>query len=473
MGWVVLSLRLCAVIALAVAGCYRPDIARCYLACADNDACPDGLVCNASGVCASSLADNCTDVPGDAGSDADAQIVMTTVKVEVLGPTGAPQNDVRVVFSTPAGDMISEARTDVTGIATSDVPVGSSATIIRINGSNYNATTYTDLWDRAHVVSKFTPTVGERAITLNWAAPATGNVVYYFVYSTCNSSPVNTTTLTFGLDISNNCPKYDLVIIGKTNAGTAVRILTAENLDSSTSMQAFTQSQWKVMNSSDAIDINLMGVPNGMNEVQISPYLTPALAYTTPIVTSAVPMAGNVGPLAFPREIDATIALVSSAMIAMDVRTQLYVERLPPMTTAYNRDMAMRKFPWLGPATLDLPTKTLSWPIDVPPGVVPPPIAMVKLSFRRGAANHDWHVISRGSHVTQTGSMGSFVLPEIPGDNPFEPLDGDTNVDEEVIYLGATPGTEDALRAGIQSHEATLDIFGIPGLTYVFRATAE
>lgn len=134
MGWVVLSLRLCAVIALAVAGCYRPDIGRCYLACADNDACPDGLVCNASGVCASSLADNCTDVPGDAGSDADAQIVMTTVKVEVLGPTGAPQNDVRVVFSTPAGDMISEARTDVTGIATSDVPVGSSATIIRING---------------------------------------------------------------------------------------------------------------------------------------------------------------------------------------------------------------------------------------------------------------------------------------------------------------------------------------------------
>ncbi len=473
MGRVVLSLRLCAVIAIAVVGCYRPNIERCFLACAENDACPDGLVCNPNGICASSLTDNCSDVPGnDAGSDADAPM-MTTVTIEVLGPTGAPQNDIRVLFSTPTGGMISEARTDVTGTVVESVPVGSTATIVRINGANYNATTYTDLWEGAHVVSKFGPTIGERAITVNWQAPTSGGVVFYFPYTTCNSPLINTTNLTVGLNISNNCPRYDLFLIGKNNSGTAVRIITAENLDASTAVQNFTQAQWKVINANDALDVNLTNAPNGMNQVEVSPYLTPSLAYSTPIVTSPLPPSGIAGMLAFPREMNATVAVASTSMT--DVRTQVYVERLPPNTTVFARDLAMRKFPWLGPSAFDIPTKTVSWPIETPANTtfVSPAVVMTKLSFRRDTAAHDWHIIGRGSHVTQNATMGSFVLPEIPGDNPFEPRDGDLNFAEKVIYLGTTPGAEDALRARIQSHDAALDIFGIPGVTYVFRATAE
>jgi hypothetical protein len=51
-------------IALALAGCYQPSVKACQYACASSGACPEGLVCSASGnMCVANRNDTC--VPGD------------------------------------------------------------------------------------------------------------------------------------------------------------------------------------------------------------------------------------------------------------------------------------------------------------------------------------------------------------------------------------------------------------------------
>jgi hypothetical protein len=54
----------------AAAGCYRPSIEPCKLACSSAGTCPGDLVCTPGGMCAASMADTCS---GDGGALADAR----------------------------------------------------------------------------------------------------------------------------------------------------------------------------------------------------------------------------------------------------------------------------------------------------------------------------------------------------------------------------------------------------------------
>jgi hypothetical protein len=416
----------------------------------------------------------CSDTPmDDAGADSQPPM-LTTITIDVLAPNGTGQNDIRIVFSTPGGDLIEEIRTPPNGrVVVDDIPVGSTATIFRLAGSNYAATTYLDLWEDAHIVSRFARDNDARLVTVNWQAPnPTPPSTFYYIYTTCLTGEQTTSNLTTELSISNNCPRFDLTLIAKSAAMVPLSSVTVADQTGITPIN-ITTGMWNGFDAGDMFDANVINTAGNVT-MQLSPYVTPAHAYSTAIATAAVPAGGDVPALPFPSENGAAVALSSSTTIGNDFYQQMYVERVAVGTSTYELDMATRKFGWINEAVLDIPTRTMSWRIVVTPGMgtTQPMIAYARVSFRRGVDSHAWHIFGRGDRVTATTTMGTFVLPDIPGDNPFEPVVGDVGVTDEISIFSVTPGFADRVRARLESHDTSLDIFGIDGLTYVHRATA-
>jgi hypothetical protein len=464
-------MRSYAVVALALASCYSPDVTRCHLTCASNGACPSGLACNAQGLCADSPSDNCT-ASDDAAVDTMSP-AMTTVKIHVINPAGNVIVGANVVFSTPEGELLHEVETDESGKVVAEVPVGSTATVIRIDGTNHYASTYLDLWEVAAIVSRFAEPTGEKEVELTWPAPTGANATAYFPYTTCLTSSQNTSALTTAIKISNHCDSYDLTLIAKTSAGLPVRLITLAGRNPIDSPIALTQAQWETIDANDTIATRVMNGPIGTMSVRLSPYRTEELALdSTALVEVDAAPSGDAGMLPFPRQLRPVIAVASRALGGgLGFRTQLYVERLPSYASTVVVDLAMRKFPYLDNARTDIPTKTLGWALS-PATVVPPSIVIADLTILRGADTHSWHIIAPGDGITQTTTTGTLVLPDIPGDRAFEPLPSDT-ITDKVMYLGLPPGTENAVRGRIESHEQRLDIFGISDVSYVFRAVAD
>jgi hypothetical protein len=425
-------------------------------------------------MCASTASTMCSDMPTD-DADVDSQPPdLTTITIDVLAPDRTGQNDIRIVFSSPDGEFIEETRTPPSGhVVVDDIPVGSTATIYRLAGSNYAATTYLDLWEDAHIVSRFAPDNGARIVTVNWQAPnPSPPSLFYYLYTTCFNGEQTTTNLTMDVIVSDNCPRFDLTLIAKNASMVPIASVSVADVNGLTPIN-IASSTWNAFESGDMFDANVMNTTGNVT-MQLSPYVTPAHAYSTSIATATVPAGGDVPVLPFPSDVGAAVALHSSTTIGNDFYQQLYVERVPVGTTTYERDMATRKFGWINEAALDLPTRTLTWRIVVTPGMgtTQPMIAYARVSFRRGVDSHVWHIFGRGERVTASTTMGTFVLPDIPGDNPFEPVVGDNGLSDEISYFSVTPGLADRVRARLESHETSLDIFGIDGLTYVHRATA-
>ncbi len=472
MGRLVLTRAALVAVAL-LAGCYRPEVDSCFLRCGNNNACPDGLECNAQGVCATSQSTVCDELPGDA----DSQVpTLTRITLDVLGSDNLGQNDVRVLFSTPSGEMIADLRTPPTGhLVVDDIPIGSSVTIIRPTGGSYNATTHLDLWQDAHIVSRFSPGPGDaRTVSINWQAPplAPANSSYV-VYTTCFTSEQTTSNLTLNLLLSTACKRFDVVVIAKNIAMEPLFWTAAANVDGDDAI-SFVSTTWRSFEGGDTIEANFMNTA-GIAEMQVSGYLTPAYAYTTPLAKAIVPMGGGFVMARFPAGLGATIATTSSLANGTDSYEQLDVERLPVGTTSYERDFGARQFPWIRNARFDALSRTLTWNVLVTSGssFVQPTVVYARIGLRRGNDSHEWRIFARGDRITASSTVGSFVFPEIPGDHPFEPIATDTNFIDAITYFGVTPGREDVFRGRIEGHDVRLDMFGIDGLTYIHRATAD
>ncbi|MFN0251054.1 MAG: hypothetical protein ACKV2T_29535 [Kofleriaceae bacterium] len=455
---------------VASSGCYRPDVGSCFLRCGANNTCPDGLACNPQGICASTQSTTCGGDLLDAGMDMTVP-VLTTITLDVVDPDGAGQGGVDVIFSSPTGEVLETARTPTNGrLVVDGIPVGSMATIVRPTAVGVNATTHLDLWPDAHIVSRFATALGtSRFVTVNWQLPPNPPpTLFYFVYSTCFGGEQNTTNLTLDLAITTACPRLDVIVIAKNATLVPVFSASVANIDSGP--VTITQSNWNAIAAGETIDVNLTNLAISAR-LELSGYVTPAYAYSTKMFDTTVGLDG-VATLPFPSELGATAAVTARTTLGTDLVEQLYVERLPPGTTSFERDMGTRQFPWITDARLDLASKTLSWSVSNTNIVTQPAIASVRLSFRRNMDTHTWRIFGRGDRITSNTVGGKFALPELPGDNAFEPVAGDTNIGGEVMYFGLTPGLEDEVRGRLESHESRLDIFGIDGLNYIHRTTA-
>jgi len=75
-------------IALALAGCYSPELAECAVACSAEADCGDGQTCNAEGLCASAgvscRASGDAAVTADAPVEPDAPPPQTTLRIHVM-----------------------------------------------------------------------------------------------------------------------------------------------------------------------------------------------------------------------------------------------------------------------------------------------------------------------------------------------------------------------------------------------------
>ncbi|MGE0399606.1 MAG: hypothetical protein AB7T06_23020 [Kofleriaceae bacterium] len=463
-------MRALVAIAFVMTGCYRPDVAPCFLACGANQSCPDGLSCNGQGMCASAASEMCSDMPmNDSGMDSTPP-VLTNVMFDVIDSDGAGQNDVRIVFSTPGGVFIKEARTLPNGhVAVSDVPVGSSATIIRVVGTRVTATTYLDLWPDARIVSRLGPNTTQRMLAVSWSSPAAG-VTNYDVYASC-AAPINTNATTLALSISNNCPTADVIVIAR-DATAPVRIATIAGVAPSVGDFNIGAAMWRTFGSDDDIAASLTNVRSS-HQVRLSGFITNGLGASGAISEAIAAPNGNLPSLFFPTELSARVEIYSTTQTPRFFQ-QFYFETIPPDTLTYQRDMGPITFPWIDfTDPFDVSSNAITWPITTPSGpIAQPSIVFAKLSFSRGGDTHTWRIIGPGNRITTTPTMGSFELPDIPGDNPFEPTTTDTSFNEEMGYLRVTPGMENAVRERIESREQSLDIFGIPGLTYVMKAWA-
>jgi hypothetical protein len=452
-------------------GCYRPEVARCNLLCADNDACPDGLACNMNGVCASSPSDTCDDVPIDDGSMDTIDTpppAMSTVTIDVLALDNAPLVGVPVLFTTTTGVMIDQINTDDMGRVVTTIPTGSAATILR----DPNASTYLDLWPDAHITSRFSEPTNGNSVGIVWSSQG-GGATSYSTYGSCFTNLQNTTLVSTSINIPVRCATADLFVIALNSSNLMVSAAGAANVANTSGTTSITNSSWGPIGT---IDIDLMNPPNGTNEIKLSPYLTPKLAYTTSIASPSVPSDGKVGLVSYPTQFGVTMEISNSTMLGTgDTTRQLFVERMPAQTTAYAKNLRTIQFPVAGKATLDAATGTMSWAF-IDPGIAPtavPTIAFAKISFRRSGMPHEWHVIGRADHITRLQNQASFQLPMLPGNPDFVPTVSGITLLNESMYIFRTNATsEDAVRATIESHEDNLDLFDVPGLTSILRTVA-
>lgn len=469
-------MRALVALALAIAGCYRPDIGSCFLVCGANNTCPDGLVCNGQGLCAGAVDDLCADPPGNDAATTDSPIgTPTTITVDVVAPDGSPMQGVQVVFSSPEGAPLAEMLTANDGrVVAMEIPTGSAVTIIRVAAGTHEATTHTDLWEDAHIVSRFRASQGTRTLNVSWSDAPVGGLTY-FPFHTCFSGSFNTTNLTWTAPVSANCDRVDIVVIARDSSNFNRYVTSVADVPvSDVTNVTIPAGTWAIVQGgTDGHDLEFENLPVGMHSLQLSGYQTPDLAYTTKFTEANIGLTGEVGLVRYPTAIPAVLAVNMTFMPVAEYYQQLYVERLPQTVTIHTIDMATRKFPWMNDATLDPVAKTVTVPVLSPAAsYAQPSIIYTKLGFSRAGVSQAWHIISPGSRYTSNATTGSLTLPEIPGDNAFEPdVDADSPT-EELILLAVPPAATNAVRERLESRESTLPLFGIPGVSYILRATA-
>lgn len=91
--------------ALVTGGCYQPALDACRYACAANGACPDGLACNAQGMCAASATATCSPVQDGAG-DASIDSACGWPRISNVDPCAVNADMSVMPMTVVAGDRL-------------------------------------------------------------------------------------------------------------------------------------------------------------------------------------------------------------------------------------------------------------------------------------------------------------------------------------------------------------------------------
>jgi hypothetical protein len=422
-----------AILLLALAGCYQRDVANCAVSCATSNDCPSGLACTAVGRCAASATDSCggdTDAPAD-----DGPIVPGIVQVLVLDDRGLPATGVRVIASAFAdGAAFDEATTLADGTATLEVSGEADITAVVTNGVGSQLTTIRAIAPGASVTfgrRRNEPATVTR--TISWTTDPSATT--YFINTSCGidksvtaqAGGTNSTTIQLPAFCAND---FDVMVVFGNAAFQTFSQFAGNNagnvlLDDGFTSFALTEANFSQLpSSSEVSNINFTGT---------SIFRTSDPAFGP---GSLGPVAGGGGGgtanLQFPSNGSVGRELVLTLGRNGDEFEQLQqvVERIPAQG-AYNLAVEPQLLPWISSnPTVDLAARLVTW-IEIPGGATARTngdLIAVELNYERGSADFRWRIIMPPTLKQSFGRVGGFqlALPDLPGDEVFEPQAGDT-----------------------------------------------
>lgn len=460
------------VLIVAAAGCYRPGIQPCELACSANRECPDGLTCNGQNACAMTSTAMCNELPIDAPMGDGA---ASRVTIEVRDERGGPLTAALVVFADSAGAQIAEMPTGPDGKATVDLPPGGSATVIRTvqrkgtaGGMDLHASTYLDLWPGAHIISQAELDERTRAVTVQLSPPTGTNT--FHVYTSCTGF-VMATTPVVTVEVPLRCPMFDAFVIATnpTNPNVSFSAVVPAQTGPSVAMPSNTFKAWS--NASGA----LLGLPGNAagRTLNLVPWATPALAAPNRPLAVVTPTAsGSTGGFMFPIEagIQTQLVVTHQPVPGAPGFTQVVADRFPALTTALNRDYNSTLLQWAGRPTFDIGSRRMSWPFVMPTTTTPtsPTFFAANVTY-----NHDpnmgviWRIVGDASRITTSGTTQSITYPDVPGMRAFEPIAADVAASPVITLFGTEPAAERDLRQLLEPEGADFGYFKIPTLRHL------
>ena len=453
--------------AVSLAGCYSPSLDACALACAANQACPDGLAGNAQGLCAASATDSC-DPMSDGSVDTPENPRRMTV--EVLDRGGSPQPGVTVLFSDVQGATVAEVVTDAQGLAQADMEPGGMATLVRVTGSaqrTHSGVTFLDLPPAAHIyVQLEKESGGSRTVNVVWT-PLSG-MHQYQVLTSCGSTdtvyPGGTAEATLTLPLL--CTEVDVVVTARVTQAERPFVAIAR-AQSSTEILV---DAWAPV---DDLTARVLQPPTDQAiKTRVNWQLTPTLAGVSGL------RAGSYG---------ATTGVITGLITRDDVRaaiqldlspndpqyadvTQSYVELLPAGAVSHDLDLAGRLVEHVIAPQYIPDMRRVRWS-PMSPGVTPgaPDVVELSLMLTRDAVNFaSWKIVAPTSAVRTdaSASMRFIELPQISTTHAFQPELNDTLLNGAISLYGVPDVARRAFlaRLGIRGTS-------IPGLDYISTTT--
>jgi len=453
---------------LAAAGCYSPSLQPCQLACANN-ACPDGLSCNAQNLCAMTPTATCADLPFDAPVDGTG---ANNVTIEVRDRMGGPLAAALVVFADAAGAQIAEVPTGLDGLAMAALPAGGSATVIRtINrmgtGSDLNVTTFLDLWPGAHVITQAEIDQRVRTVSVTFNAPT--STAQFRVYTSCTDMRSGTSPVLMA--VPERCPVFDVFVTAApaTNpTPTHAAFLAAQ----SGSIVNLPLSAFQTV---DMRSGTLTGMPMNATTLAYSlgGWVTPTLpSPAAPFSTPAIGVGSLVGPAMVPRGSGVATQLTLSHQPGGSGPTlrQVVHDRFASTVANLDRNYTGAVLPWLGNPTFAVTTRKLSWAPVAPTGITagaPSFFAAVAQYSRDANSGVIWRVVGAASRITTIGAQQEITFPNVPGDRTFEPIPTDTVTLDAISLFQVEPQAEHDMIQILEPSGPDIGYFKIPTLRHL------
>lgn len=376
------------------------------------------------------------DVDTDGGPDPDGPPVTGTIHVVARDARGLPASGVRVIaMSSVDGAAIADTTTLADGTVDLDEVTGpADVTVVVTNGVGSKLTTVRS------VAPKTTVTFGRRrtevpsvARTITW--PTNASAPNYFIYTSCSPTPTQvaavngnaTQSTTINLDPT-CADSFDVMVVfidGAFQQSSLFSLANTGNVTLTGSYVVFPQA-----------DANFSALPADLASVN-NTLLTGAMIFRpgdpasgptsfgslaggpeSASALTSLPVMGSAG-----RELYLTLRQVDDEF----ERLQQVAERLP-VQGAYNLQVEPNMLPWIASEpVVDLGARSISW-TQLSPGALARTagdLVVSEISYTRGSLDFTWRVIAPPSAVTGTGSDRSIALPDLPGDQVFEPRSTD------------------------------------------------
>lgn len=462
-------MRLAALVAavLSAAGCYQPSVEACRYLC-NNQQCPNGLECNAQGMCAESATAMCQAMPDDGSIDAPP----SGVNVRVLDRNGDPEPNTLVIFGDAQGQLVAEQMTNAQGLATAEMAPGGSATVVRnafagTPNATLFASTFLDLPADAQLTVQQEQMSPTRMVEVRWSQPLPPAPSQIIVGTSClRLSTTFPTMAQLGvINLSTQCTTFDVILSPDNATDPTTPPQFATLAGQTTSPVTFPTGAWKAAR---PITTTYTRFPTNANSMSsnVSAWLTPGLSDAASVSSAPIDAAGTTN-WSVPQNTGLTVQLTFTTPITGVSAFMGMNERFPATATTYGRSLDGVLLPWFGNAVTDNTARALGWQVVPLAGPTPatPDLLAVSLRYARGGQDFQWAIVGNPARaMVVSPDNRRFAFPDIPGDRLFEPRLGDSFSQDSVTMFDV----EDAAIPGVRSIIfAQQEPFSVPELRHM------